>query len=144
MTDQEYQQLKGFLLFFSTHVEGVEPTPTGNRLIDEITKMEIKAPRRAQSSVTMMVNDCLEMTGVWKPGKVAVLDDAFRAADQITLTELRHRYSRQYAKILKRGSIKNAEEYYLLKGVLDGLTPTLSEVEQGRLMEILSDYEERL
>jgi hypothetical protein len=141
MLAYEYAELKNFLLVFTTNINNVQATPTGNLLIDELSRMEVRAPSQARKSLKMMVNDCLEATGDWSPDQVDAFDHLLAAAGFITLTEVRHRHSRQYAKVLKRGNIKNEVEYYLLKGVLDGLTALLDDSEQVRLMTMISEYE---
>jgi hypothetical protein len=106
--------------------------------------MEIRAPSQARQSLKIMINDSLQMTEEWPLDKVSALDQELNAAGVVTLTELRHRYSRQYAKILGCGNIENQVEYYLVKGILDGLTASLDESEKTRLIQITSDYEDRV
>jgi hypothetical protein len=53
---------------------------------------------------------------------------------------LRRRYSKGYAKIVKRARIKNETEYYLVRNVLDD--PTEKTPEERELLEkMLSGYE---
>ena len=141
MTGQQYDELKKFLLFFTTNFDKVAPTASGNGLIDELTKMEQNAPRRAQASLMMMINDSLEMSAHWPANKVAELDKTLCASHTITLTELRYRHSRQFSKLLKRGKLKSISEYHFLKGILDGLTASLSENEQSTLSRLLTEFE---
>lgn len=44
-------------------------------------------------------------------------------------------------KVLKRGKIKNLDEYYVIKEFLDDLTSGISETDRERLGKIFSDFE---
>lgn len=68
----------------------------------------------------MAINDTVEATLDWTHQQVAEADAKFAAAGTFTLSEIRRRYSRKFAKVMKRGVIRSETEYYLLKGVLDG------------------------
>ncbi|MDW3518075.1 hypothetical protein NQ356_25640, partial [Escherichia coli] len=74
------------------------------------------------------------------PVKVAKLDAELISRGIITLSELRKRYSRGYANILKRGRIKNDTEFNLLQNVINDPTEK-SPDELELLAKLLSDYE---
>lgn len=80
----------------------------------------------------------------WEVGKVTAFDAELRISGIITLTELRRRYSRQYSRVVKRGHIKTVDEYYLLKGVLDGGSSEMEIAEQENLSQIIELYERKL
>lgn len=103
--------------------------------------MEKTAPSRAASALAMMVNDCIEMASGWSFERISDLDTKLGNSGIITLSELRRQYSRQYAKIVKRGRINDEEEYFLLKGVRDGASLQIPSSEQEMINNILDSYE---
>jgi hypothetical protein len=58
-----------------------------------------------------------------------------------TLTEVRRRYSRQYLSLLKRGQIHKLEDYYLLKGILEGGGIEPGANEREKIASMLAAYE---
>ena len=77
------------------------------------------------------------------PGVVAWLaetDEDLVFLSVVTLAELRRQYSKSYARIMKRGQIKNETEYYLLRNVLFDPTEKTSD-ERKLLRGLISDYE---
>jgi len=71
---------------------------------------------------------------------VIKLDEQLRNRRIVTLSELRRRYSKKYAAIVKRGHIKTDTEYHLIRNVLgDPTTKTADEREV--LQNLIADYE---
>ncbi len=54
--------------------------------------------------------------------------------------ELRRRYSKSFARIVKRGVIKNEVEYSLVRNVIDDPTEKTS-LERELLGKMISDYD---
>lgn len=141
LTPAQYQELKRFLDFFSNHFFGLKNDTSENKLIAELTKMEKTAPARAAVGLAMMINDCIEMASGWSLEKILGIDAELKNSGIITLSELRRQYSRQYAKVVKRGRINNEEEYFLLKGVLEGGALEMTTSEKETIDNILDCYE---
>lgn len=144
LTPNEYQNLKLFLDFFSTRFFYTKAMTAENNLMTALAEMEKKTPARAVDALSMMINDCLEMSSDWRAEKVAPIDSELKVLGIITLTELRHQYSKQYARVIKRGKINSEEEYYLLKGILDGQSLEMTETEEETLNLILTSYEDKI
>lgn len=64
------------------------------------------------------ISDCMDMSLQFTPMEVAKFDSELRLHDIPSLSELRRRYSRVYARVMKRGRIEEETEYYLLRNVL--------------------------
>lgn len=139
LTDEDYLKLKEsyahlFTLLFPVFDMAPEKHP-----IAVLESMEKSAPSRARKGLEMAIGDMLEMTSGWSLEKVATLDKQLDLTDAFNLSQLRRRFSKKYAGILKRGKIRNIEEYYLLKGVLDGVS--IEPEESANLTQLLSDFE---
>ena len=68
------------------------------------------------------------------------LDFELRARGIVTLSELRRRYSKACARIMKQGRIRNDTEFYLIRNVLDDPTEKTAE-ERNLLAKMVFDYE---
>ncbi len=92
----------------------------------------------------MAISDFVEMSSDWTPEQVAAADKRFLENGVPSLSEIRAKYSKKYLQILKRGQIKSLQEYYLVKGVLDGggIEPGAGEGE--KLASMLASYELRV
>lgn len=92
----------------------------------------------------MVVNDFIEGSSDWDHQKVAMFDTELKSNGISTLSDLRRKYSKQYAKVIKRGHVKTIEEYYLLKGVLDSGSLEIAKEEKDKLSEMLVLYENKI
>ena len=139
ITSKEYELLKPcFAALFQLVLPKVD-LPADKQPMAVLEAMEKSAPGNALKGLKMALNDMVEATLSWPHEKVVEVDRRFAAAGLLTLSELRQRYSRVYAKVLKRGKVNNMEEYYLVKGVLDGAS--LDSEESEKLTRILTSFE---
>ncbi len=143
LSPSEYRELKSFLRFFSERFFPKTDLPAHQQPIALLESMEATAPAKAAQGLQMVINDCLEMSSHWRPDKVSTLDAELKEKGIVSLSELRKRYSRAYAKLVKRGQIKSDSEYYLAKGILDGCVLDLSEADRHLLSTMLTQYEEK-
>ena len=118
----------------------VEGLPPEKQPIASLEALEQKSKKMALNGLRQAINDCVEMSSRFDPAEVQKLDSQLRSHGTVTLSELRRRYSKGYAKIVKRARIKNETEYYLVRNVLDD--PTEKTPEERELLEkMLSGYE---
>ena len=90
----------------------------------------------------MATNDILEELGRIPPAQVGCLDEAFRRAGLVSLSEIRRRYSSSFKRIVKRGFIQDDTEYYLLNGVVVDQSNDIDATEQALLQRLLDTYEQ--
>ena len=102
-TDIDDARLKEFLSFFAGKYRPAE------RLLTDAL---------AQDGLRDAVSDCMDMSLQFTPMEVAKFDSELRLHDIPSLSDLRRRYSRTYARVLKRDRIEDETEYYLLRNVL--------------------------
>ena len=136
----EYAQLKNFLSFYVQRYMPMESLPLEKQPLTVLEAMEKRSPRMAFQGRRQAINDCVERSWPFDSAEVANLDAELANRGIITLSELRRRYSRGYAKILKRGRIKNDTEFYLLQNIINDPTEK-SPDELELLAKLLSDYE---
>lgn len=69
-----------------------------------VANLEKESMANARRGVQMAINDIVENSSGWTAEQVAEADARFAAQGTVTLSEIRRRYSKKYAKILKRGA----------------------------------------
>jgi hypothetical protein len=122
--ERQYAELKEFLAFYSQRYDNLENLPPEQHPIACLSVLEAKSKTMALNGLRQAINDCIEASLRFGNAEVAVLDSELRKRGIVTLSELRRRYSRTYARIAKRGKIKNDTEYCLINNVLNDTTPT--------------------
>jgi hypothetical protein len=140
-TDSEYAEMKAFLAFYVERYHlNLETLPPEKWPIASLEALEKKGMNTALKGLRQAINDCVERSFHFDQAEVERLDSDLRRRGIVTLSELRRRYSKNYAKIMKRGKIKNETEYYLVRNVL--YDPTEKTPDERKLLEyLISDYE---
>jgi hypothetical protein len=139
-TELEYIKMRDFLSFYAERYLRVEGLPPERQPIASLEALEKNSMKMAFNGLRRSINDCVEMSFHFDHAEVEKLDSELRSRGIVTLSELRRRYSKGYAKIMKRGQIKNETEYYLVRNVLDDPTEKASE-ERELLEKMISNYE---
>lgn len=137
----DYERLKKFLtLFYEWYVRKPHHSDSshpGNVL----ARLEESSKRVAQRGLQMALTDLVEMTSDWTPEQVAAANEGLLAAGAASLSEVRHTYSKQYLRVVKRGRIESEYEYYLVKGVAEGFCIEPGAGEADRIATMLAQYE---
>jgi hypothetical protein len=137
---EDYVRLKAFMAFFVDRYFDLWNLPQDGRPLAVLEALERKSKSRALVGLRQAVNDCVDDSLGFGQAEVERLDADLMAAGIITLSELRRRFSKGYAKILKRGRIVNDSEFYLVQNVLNGPTEKSAE-ESAVLIRLIEKYE---
>jgi hypothetical protein len=136
----EYEKLKVYL---GLHVDWFFPklgtNPDKHPLLF-LANLEKKSMANARRGLIMAINDIVEVTSDWDLERIADADVKFASHGTFTLSELRRRYSKQYAKVLKRGEIRSDTEYYLLKGLMDSGVLAIHAEENRKIETMLFEF----
>ena len=136
----EYAKMKDFLSFFAERYLKAEGLLPDKEPMACLAALEKKSMKTAFNGLRQTINDCVEMSLHFDHAEVEKLDSQLRSRGIVTLSELRRRYSKDYAKIIKRGQIKNDTEYYLVRNVL--FDPTEKTPDERKLLEkLISNFE---
>ncbi len=127
--DIDDTRLKEFLSFFAGKYRPAE------QLLSDKQALTREGLREA-------VSDCMDMSLQFTPMEVAKFDSELRLNDIPSLSELRRRYSRAYARMLKRGRIEDETEYYLLRNVLFDPCEK-AEGEREQLEKLIAGFEKK-
>ena len=140
--EREYDELSAFVDTYATHfmkidpADPIHPTNVGRHMVAATGKAKALAGLRQAAS------DFVESLQDFDHQQVEILDAALKRAGIVTLTELRRRHSRKYKSILKRGSVRDEAEYYLITAILNDCSDSIDSQEVDRLNSILLDFEQ--
>lgn len=140
--EREYSELLSFVSIFATHVWNIDPADPVHpaNVARHIATTRGKA--RALIGARQAANDAIESLQSYTQRQLAALDAKLQQAGSVTLAEMRRRYSRQYKAVVKRGSIRNDTEFYLVKGIRDSCAEALGKDEQATLSSLLLAFKQ--
>lgn len=141
LPDDEYQGLKKFMGLFYEWFEAKPNHPPEIHPVTVLEGFERRSLSQAKRGLAMAVNDCIEVSADWPPERVAAVDQELLKSGAPSLSMVRAKYSRKYIKILRRGVLKSLEEYYLVKGILDGGGLLPGAVEADQLSAMMASFE---
>ena len=136
----EYAMMKAFYAFYIDRYVNLQHVPPAQRPLACLEILEKMGKGMATKGLRQAINDCVEESLRFDGKEVEKLDAELRTRGIITLSELRRRYSKGYAGIMKRGRIRNDTEYYLIRNVLDDPTEKSAE-EKALLAKLAFEYE---
>ena len=139
--EREYEELLAYLSFFATNVKRVDPSSPMHPANAIKGIVEQFGKSKALVGLRQATNDTVEQMQGWNVEALGILDQALRAANTLTASEVRRRYGSSFSKVVKRGSIKTETEYYLVAGIVNDLASQVSAQERLLLEHLLAAYE---
>lgn len=138
----EYIEMKEFLRFFSERFLDQRTSSAQERPMAVLERQEQASAGRASSGLRMAVNNCLEISSPWPLSQVVALDKEMQARGLLTLSYVRSHVWGRYAAMLKRGQIRNNDEWVVAQGVLadPSLARSLPEAERQALQDMVRSY----
>lgn len=138
--EDEIDELKAYIAFYATNIWGISLDDPVHPL-NVISAADL-SPSELLSGLRQAVNDTVADSAPFNAEAIKVVDEACRASQVLTLSEVRRRYSAKYKRILKNKKISNQADYYLVSGVLNDMSGFIGQSERLELERIVSDYEE--
>ena len=145
-TESEYGELKKFFVHWETHLNPIRIFPIDNphNAINVLAGIELQlGVSKALSGLKQAINDVLESVPDYTPEFRAMADESLASVGALTLTQLWHRRSAQFNRILRRGELRNDIEYYLVSSVLADDSCDLPSHELEALNNMTAKYESR-
>lgn len=142
--EQEFQELSAYLMFYATCVMGLDPASPHHPVNTLASIVEEIGRSKALDGLRQATNDTIEDTARLSAAELAELDGKCESAGVVTISEIRRRYSASFRRIVKRGSIRNDTEYYLVNAIVVDLTSDVSDEERQTLQALLDRYEARV
>lgn len=141
--ESEYNELLGYIGLFATVVWRIDPASAKHpaNAIQGIVQQFGKS--KALVGLRQAANDTIEEVNDWNSEALSVVDDGFRAAGVVTVSEIIRRYSASYKRILKRGFIRNETEYYVVNAILVDQGSAILEEERTYLQKLSEAFEQK-
>jgi hypothetical protein len=126
-----------------------DPLPDGTSYFERMSAeaerllAEGRAPSPWVRGWKQAAADMLEMTRDLRPDAVQAADEFLLERGAVSLSAMRRRVWRTIPKALARGRIRNIDEFYVVKNVLDDDGEDLSAEERAKLTDMQSEFEKR-
>jgi hypothetical protein len=139
--EKEYDELLAYVGHFATVVWKISPTAelhpakSIERVVGAFGKF------KALVGLRQAANDTIEDASNWSNEAKSMVDEVFKSAGIVTVSEIARRYSASYKRIVKRGIIKNETEYYLINAVLIDQGNAITDGERALLQNLVETYD---
>ena len=132
------------ITWFFVVAEAAKMMPTGaeEEYRESLAKLKGKERSGISSGVKQGVNDMLAMSEMWDAEIRRKVDEALKGRNLTPLPQMLIRLKGKQIRVLKRGRIKNDEEYYIVAELLSDLESGLTDKERVELGEVSAAYEE--
>jgi hypothetical protein len=144
LTEREYEDLKKFFAFYTELYMSISGLPAELHPVACLEQLEIKGRAAASRGLRLAITDIMEHTRHLNGESVERIDAKLREADILSLSEVRRRFSKAYARVVKRGRIGSEPECYMIQSVLNDQAARISDSERNSLAAMVSDFEQRL
>lgn len=131
--------------FFTASVAAKMHSPEAEAGYREaLSKIKGKERSGIASGVKQGVIDLLQMADMWPLDKYEAVQAALSARGLLSLDKMQAALSRRHVTILKRGVIRNEEEYYIVSEMLSDMSSNLTDVQREQLGAMIVEYEGRI
>jgi hypothetical protein len=103
-----------------------------------LDRMAVNSPGRARSGLGMAISDVIDFASDWSANDVAVCNRELSQMNLPTLSEMQARFSKLVQRAVRRGRLKNGEEFYALRNAVEQ-----QGVDSSLLWPLLQAYETR-
>lgn len=133
--EKEFQELLAYVGFFATEIWGVDPESDTHPARSMEATVRQFGKLQALIGLRQAANDTLEETRRWN------VDEAFRVAGVVAVSEIARRYSSSYQRVLKRGQIRDETEYYVINATLIDHENGISAGERIQLQSLVDMFD---
>jgi hypothetical protein len=109
-----------------------------------LESFEKKSLTLAIKGLKMGLGDCLTMGSHLSKEQKNDLNKTLKENDFPTLEVLAFKIRNTFKRVIKRGRIKNKEEYYIIIEILSDMEYEISIEERLKLNELVSDFESKI
>jgi hypothetical protein len=131
---------KRFLEFMARRFFQTDAAPPDQRPLAQFELIAKRSKALAIRGLRQAIGDCLVATSRLTPQEVRELNQELEKINLPLLTEMRRIFWSKYKHVLKNGVIKNDDDYYMLKGILEDSTKKEPN-ELAKLYQMISAYE---
>jgi hypothetical protein len=142
ITDENYQRYKELFQVFWSHYSLLLPTQSaGPSPIDVLNRFESKGKSFAKRSLQSGIGDLVFMAQDLPSSTIQAIDNDLKAKGLPDFTSFKNNILDTRSKVLKRGKIKNLDEYYIVQEIVSDMSKELNEDERELLSLYLGKFE---
>jgi hypothetical protein len=108
----EYARLRTWLSHMVQKVFPPEMLTAESHPIAVLDRISATRPAKARGGLGMAIGDIVEFTSGWSVSQVTECDQELSQSDLPTLSEMRARFSKLLQGVVRRGRIRNDDEFY--------------------------------
>jgi hypothetical protein len=111
---------------------------------EALAKIKGKERSGIASGVKQGVNDLLHMADMWPLEKYEAVEAALLARGLLSLEKMQATLSRKHIAILKRGDVRNEEEYHIVAEMLRDMSSDLTDDQRQKLGTLTTKFEDKI
>jgi hypothetical protein len=134
----EYESMRAWFNHMVPKVFPLDTLTSETHPIAVLDRMAVKTPAKARSGLGMAIGDFVEFTSDWPADHVTTCNDELSLLGLPTLSQVQVRFSKLVHRIVRRGHIKNDEEFYAVRNAVEQ-----QGVDSASLSTLLDVYETR-
>ncbi|MCF3648204.1 hypothetical protein [Synoicihabitans lomoniglobus] len=129
--------------WFFTAFPAQFPAGEEEKWLNQFSQLKGRERRNAVAGMKQGVNDVLTMARHLPTEARTEIDSALAVKDLPSLRKMEAGLKKKHRTILKRGRIKNEEEFYLVAEILSDLEFDVTDFERTQLEKIALDFDQR-
>jgi hypothetical protein len=134
----EYEHLRSWFSYMVPKVFSTALLTPDTDPVAVLDCMAVKSPARARSGLGMAIGDVIDFASDWSAGDVAACNRELAQMNLPTLSDVQARFSKLVQRVVRRGRVKNDEEFYALRNAVEQ-----QGVDSSTLWPLLEAYETR-
>jgi hypothetical protein len=134
-----YEDLKRFLKVYTETMFDLYSYPEEDRPMSVLAEFERQSPALGRKALRISVADAVSNLRDLSAPELESLSAALAAANAPSVASVRALVSKKLGPVIKRGVLRNEEEFYLVKDLLD--SPSLPDDERTKLETMLDTFE---
>lgn len=115
----DYERMRRWLGFMAPRVFPPELLTAETDPLAALDRIAAGSAAQARRGLGMAIGDIVEFTGGWSAGEVSKIDDMLSHAELSTLTAVRSRFSKVIQRVLRRGRIRNEDEFHAVRNAAE-------------------------
>jgi hypothetical protein len=145
ITDENYSTYKSVFEVFWTHFSKLLPLDMheGPSPIKVLNQFEAKGKSYGKRSLQSGIGDLITMTQDFPNTTIEAIDKDLKAKKLPSYSSLKATILDTERKVLKRGKIRNLDEYYIIQELLSDVSRNFTEEEFQKLSSYCSEFEEK-
>jgi hypothetical protein len=129
----EYEIMRSWVAHMAPKVFSEVPLTPETHPVAVLDRIAAKSPANARAGLAIGIGDMVDFTLEWTTQDIAQCNVELANLGLPTLSEMQLRFARSIQRVIKRGAIKNEQEYYAVRNAAE--QPTSHTILLWKLLE---------